>query len=256
LESSKPVRVLVIAGSDSSGGAGVDADRDALETLSVPADYVVTAWTKQSDDGVSDMGTVPADEWLGEARALIGTPPPVIKVGLLPGPAAVEALAALAPGRMSGIPVVFDPVLASSSGTRFHAVDAIAHIRETLLPAGLIWTPNLPELAELSGAALAELQESETTRVEAGVELLDRGALGVIIKGGHGATDTVEDLCLEPGQWAQVFRRPRLPGPGIRGSGCRFASAIAGHLALGAPLQEAARQAGTFVARRLSDLSD
>ncbi len=253
---SKNGRVLVVAGSDSSAGAGVDADRDALEFLQVPADYVVTAWTQQSAQGVSDMGRVPVDEWLQEALGHLQKNPSVLKLGLLPGAEAIAKVRDLVLALAPGTPTIFDPVLASSSGTRFHEPDAIPSIRAALLPLGLIWTPNLPELAELSATDLEELLGSEAARVAAGIELLDRGARGVLIKGGHGSGDTVQDLLLEPGQWAQVFRRPRCPGPGIRGSGCRFASAVAGHLALGKPLREAVRRAGSFVAQRLSELRD
>lgn len=253
MDSPKPPRVLVVAGSDSSGGAGVDADRDALEHLGVAADYVVTAWTQQDEDGVRELGAVPPAQWLEEALGHLVQGPGALKLGLLPGPEAIATVRALVPALPPGTPTVFDPVLESSSGTRFHRRTAVAGIRESLLPLGLIWTPNLPELAELSQVDLEELVANEGARVSAGIELLDRGAKGVIIKGGHGESDTIQDLLLEPGQWAQIFRRPRVPGPGIRGSGCRFASAVAGHLALGTSLPEAVRRAGAFVARRISE---
>ena len=245
--------MLVVAGSDSSAGAGVDADRDALENAGVAGRYVVTAWTLQDAGGVRELGAVAPREWSAQAIEIAAQGVRALRFGLLPGPAAVEAVREVCESLPADLPVVLDPLLASSSGTRFHALADLPQFLAELLPLGLIWTPNLPELGELTGIALAELLDDPSARERAGAELIVGGARAVVIKGGHGREDPICDLLLEPGRPAQRLERPRLPGAVIRGSGCRFASSLAAHLVLGANLPDAAARAGQFVAGRLKN---
>ncbi len=140
--------VLVVGGHDSSGGAGVDADREALEAAGVRGAVVVSAWTVQDASGVRELGAVPPSDWLEEARVRLDAPIAALKFGLLPGVPAIGAARELVT-LAGGCPVVLDPVLASSSGTRFHGPRGLAALRAELFPLGLIWTPNVPELAEL-----------------------------------------------------------------------------------------------------------
>ncbi|MFT4649175.1 MAG: hydroxymethylpyrimidine/phosphomethylpyrimidine kinase [Glaciecola sp.] len=247
-------RVLVVAGSDSSGGAGVDADRDALASAGVSARYVVTAWTVQNAAGVRDLGLVDSTQWLAEARGLVGPDLGAIKFGLLPGPDALRAAAELLEGLAGPAWRVLDPVLASSSGTRFHDSESLCLMRQRLLPLGLVWTPNLPELAELAAVPLAQLERSLEARRAAGHQLMAQGARAVVIKGGHGLENPVVDLVLGAQGENLSSSRPRFIGASIRGSGCRFASALAAHLANGMALGRAVEAAGSFVASRLSQV--
>lgn len=243
-------RVLVIAGHDPSGGAGVDADRDALRDIAVDLDVVLTARTDQDDGGVRSIGAVPSAQWFAQARGFLRRAG-AIKFGLLPGLDAVRAAAALARDATDR-PVVVDPVIAASSGPRFLDTAAVAALREELLPAGVVLTPNLDEAAELTGMPRAALDPSEA-RVSAARTLLELGAAAVLLKGGHATEPMARDLVLERGAEPAWLERPRYPGT-LRGTGCRLATALAAHLALGTTFLDSARAATELVAERLRSL--
>lgn len=246
--------VLVIAGSDSSGGAGVDADREALRAQGAEALVVVTAWTKQDDRGLRELGAVAADEWTAEAREQLESAAEAlgaVKFGLLPGMEAVRAAAefiAELQRTHPDMPIVLDPILASSSGHEFLDASAQAALRELLLPLGLVWTPNLPEAATLTGR---EPSLSRVAREATAGELVERGARAVVLKGGHAQEDLARDLVLERNRAPHWLEHPRVRGGGIRGSGCRFASVLAAELAFGSELEVAARSAGDYVLERI-----
>ncbi len=247
-------RVLVIAGSDSSGGAGVDADREACIACGVEPLEVVTAWTEQDDGGVRSLGVVEPSVWLAQARRALEDIS-ALKFGLLPGldalRAAAELVAELRGGGSPDRPIVLDPILASSSGHSFLDTEAREALLELLLPHGLIWTPNLPEAAQLTDRDPAALVGDVAERVVAARELLARGARAVVLKGGHGGEDPVLDLVIEERGEPAWLDHERIPGAGIRGSGCRFASALTAYLASGAGLELAATQAGGYVLERI-----
>ncbi len=245
--------LLVIAGHDNGGRAGISADREAAQAAGVGLQTVVTAWTEQSDRGVSELGARPAAEWLAEALAFLEDEPAALKFGLLPGLEALEAARALLRHLRSvdeSRPWVLDPVLAASSGTVFLGPAEIDFLRGELMPLGPILTPNRPELAQLSG-----LSENDSP-IEGAHRLLEFGCRAVVVKGGHSDEDPVRDLVLEAGQPASWVELPRLPGAGIRGSGCRHATFLAALLAQGADLLEAARGAALYVAERIAAASD
>ncbi|MFT7668903.1 MAG: hydroxymethylpyrimidine/phosphomethylpyrimidine kinase, partial [Planctomycetota bacterium] len=160
--------VLVIGGHDSSGGAGVDADREALECAGVDASIVVTAWTVQDSQGLRDLGAVDPEVWgreaLAESKNLAGSFR-TVKFGLLPSAAAVSTAAKLAAAWAGRVNIVIDPVIAPSRGGRFLDFSALEAYREKLLPLGGIWTPNLPELAELVACDPSELALEPGLRV-------------------------------------------------------------------------------------------
>ncbi len=250
-EAERP-RLLVIAGHDSSGGAGVDADRHAAEAAGALVRCVVTAWTKQGPSGVTELGAVEPPAWRDEALSLAGWAPDAVKLGLLPGGGAVEAarevLAGLRDRLGVALPVVLDPVIAASSGRRFLDAAEVRSLRAELLDE-VVLTPNLPEAEELCDLEAGALSQELPARIDAATELVEAGARAVLLKGGHGGEDPVRDLLVEGGGGApQWLTHPRIPGAGMRGSGCRFASAVAANLAWGLALPEAARRAGTWVA--------
>ncbi len=242
--------LLAIGGTDSSGGAGLSADADACH---LDLRTVVTAATQQSDDAVQDTGPRDPDVWLFEALSAMAVDNPgAIKFGLLPGPGHVRsALAVIDQVRFEDptLPFVVDPVLASSSGHEFLRAEEA----QPLLDRPIVLTPNLPEAAALTGAPLELLVRDRGARLAAAQKLLQRGLRAVVIKGGHAADGDACDLVLEPGQSPVWSSRSRIPGPGIRGSGCRFATALAAHLAQGAGLPEAAAAAADLVAARIAD---
>lgn len=244
-------RVLVVAGHDPSyrgptGGAGVDADREALERQGVEAVCVVSAWTEQDGTRVRALRPRPPEDWLGEARRAAREPIQALKSGLLPAAAAVRALACLVDELRRAapeLPVVVDPVLAATGGEPFLDEPGLAALRAELLPRRVILTPNLPEAARLTGLPLARLQSDRSLRLEAAQALLALGARAVLLKGGHAADDPAQDLCLERDAPPLWLPHPRLPGARLHGSGCRYASTVAAALALGRGLPEAAATA-------------
>jgi len=245
-------RMLVVAGHDPSG-AGLDADRDALAGLALTAHFIVTAWTAQDARGLQQLGAREVGDWLAEARAEL--PVAALKFGLLPGRPHVRAAAEFvheARERAGGMCwAVVDPVLASSSGARFLDERAAREYLVALLPTGVVLTPNIDELAELTGKDRESLVRDPPARLAAARALLERGATAVIVKAGHGTENPARDLVLEAGKSEMWLAHPRIPGGKVRGSGCRFATRVAANLALGTGLVQAARDASEHVCRRL-----
>lgn len=244
-------RLLAVAGHDPTGGAGVDADLATARAFGVEAEAVVTAHTDQDGRRVHAVVPRPVEAWLAEARASVErAAPTVLKSGLLPGADAVRALARLA-AECAG-PLVVDPVLAASGGEEFLDAAGVATLLEELLPVGPLLTPNLPEAARLTGRSLEELVRSPAERVAAATELLGLGARAVVLKGGHADEDPARDLLLSAGEPPRWLEHRRVPGGGLHGSGCRHAAALAAGLALGRPLERAAREAGEHVRRLIA----
>ncbi len=249
-------RLLVVAGHD-PGGAGIAADRSALAGLPLEARFVVSAWTEQDDRGVRALGARDARTWLSEARAEL--PVAALKFGLLPGREDVRAAADLvreARARVSGLWAVVDPVLASSSGGRFLDTDGAREYLRSLLPAGVVLTPNLDELAELAGADRERLARDLEARADAARTLLEHGAAAIVVKGGHGEEDPVCDLVLTREGDPVRLEHARVRGGKVRGSGCRFASRLAARLALGTSLVEAVSEASEHVLGRIRDVGE
>ncbi|MBK7642919.1 MAG: bifunctional hydroxymethylpyrimidine kinase/phosphomethylpyrimidine kinase [Planctomycetes bacterium] len=251
--SARAPRLLVVAGYDPSG-AGIDADREALAGLALDVRLVVTALTEQDAGGVRRIGARGTGLWLPEA--LRELPIAALKFGLLPSREDVQAAAELvrAAREAAGeqpIHAVVDPVLASSSGSRFLSREDAREYLRSLLPARVVLTPNLDELAELTGADRERLVHEPQVRVEAARTLLELGAQALVVKGGHGAESPARDLVLERGAPAEWLAHERIPGGKVRGSGCRFAARLAAKLALGASLREAAREASAHVLEKL-----
>lgn len=235
--------VLVIAGSDSSGGAGLTRDVRTLAHFGTEALCAVTAVTAQSDQRVSAVHLVPPEL----VRTQIGTAlatgrVAAIKVGMLGTRATVLAVAASVPPRRA-VPLVLDPVLAASSGGEL--LDALGReaLLETLLPCATVLTPNIPEAAALLGAQPAR---SEAELLQQGEALLALGAGHVLLKGGHGSGSEATDLLLTAGGALRRFSAPRFPAT-HRGTGCALAAAIAAGLAAGLEVAAAVERAKQHV---------
>jgi len=245
-------RLLVLAGHDPTGGAGIDADAEAAARFGVPADLVITAFTDQGGGRVHAVEPRAVELWLADARSAVRRArPSAVKTGLLPGAAAVRGVARLLAelAESGAAPAcVVDPVLAASGGETFLDDEGIEALLVELLPCGVIVTPNVPEAARLAGREPAALATDLEARRAAARGLLERGAGAVLLKGGHGQEDPVRDLLLVPGAAPLWIEHPRVDAPGIHGSGCRHASALAAQLAGGRALVPAARAAGRWVA--------
>ena len=263
-------QVLVVAGHDPTGGAGVDADRAAIEQFGGRASCVVTAHTQQDGQRVFAVEPRPAPEWLSEARRVLreelvpgsraeatgegSSPRLALKSGLLSTAQDVRALGLLIDTwrAAGGEWVVVDPVLSASGGEPFLDELGVAALRSELVAAGVVLTPNLPEAARLTNEPLHELAARPERRVEAARRLLLLGARAVLLKGGHGGEDPVRDLLLEPGCAPVWIEHARVPGRGLHGSGCRYASAVAAQLAAGTSLADAANAAGAWLAELIA----
>ncbi|HEX6882044.1 MAG TPA: hydroxymethylpyrimidine/phosphomethylpyrimidine kinase [Planctomycetota bacterium] len=245
-------RVLVVAGHDPTGGAGVDADRAACARFGAEAECVVSAWTEQDGERVRAVTPEPVARWLEEARYALADPADALKSGLLPSAAAVQAFAQLADEarRARAVPVVVDPVLAASGGEPFLDAAGVEALLTELLPRRVVLTPNLPEAACLAGQPLEPLLTDPAARLAAAEALLARGAAAVLLKGGHGRDATVRDLVLSAGAEPVWIEHPRHPGR-LHGSGCRYASAVAAQLARAVPLPDAARAASAWLGELL-----
>lgn len=246
-------RLMIVAGHDPSG-AGIDADCASIAELAIEPVSVLTARTDQDDRGMRSLGAREPSHWLAQALERSFPRIDALKFGLLPGAEHLRAARELVGRlreRMPALPIVVDPLIAASSGARFLDDDAVCVLRDELAREPVILTPNLDELSALTGVALETLQRSPRARVEAAHVLLERGASAVIVKGGHGSEDPVRDLLATREREAWV-EHVRVPGGKIRGSGCRFASRLAGHLALGATLEESVRDAARHVAGEIA----
>jgi hydroxymethylpyrimidine/phosphomethylpyrimidine kinase len=239
---------LTIAGSDSSGGAGIQADLKTFAALGVYGASVITALTAQNTQGVTGIHQVPADFVTAQIDAVFADlDVGAVKIGLV---AELSVIAAIAAGlqRWSPKHVVLDPVMVATSGDRLLAEDAVEALRATLVPRASILTPNLPEAAALLGEPVAS---SEAAIESQGRRLLALGCPAVLIKGGHGqGSESVDYLVRESG--AIALAAPRVATQNTHGTGCSLSSAIAAGLAKGEDLETAVRGAKAFVSAAIT----
>jgi len=237
---------LTIAGSDSSGGAGIQADIKTFAALGVYGACVITALTAQNTKGVSGIHDVPG-AFIGAQMDAVFSDLDVaaVKIGMLSQVAAIEAVAAgLDRHRAKNIKnIVLDPVMVAASGDRLLADDAVDSLRRLLIPRALVITPNLAEAAALIGADEARGEPEMERQARA---LVERGARNVLIKGGHGEGADSVDLLVGQGAPLRLAAR-RVATRHTHGTGCTLSSAIAAGLAKGLDLEAAARAAKTYV---------
>ena len=234
---------VTIAGSDSSGGAGIQADLKTFGALGVYGASVIAALTAQNTQGVTGIHDVPAD-FIGAQMDAVFSDLDVdaVKIGMLSQAASIAAVAkGLADHRANNI--VLDPVMVATSGDRLLAADAVDALRKLLIPRALVVTPNLPEAAALVGASPARNEKEMEIQAR---ELLSLGARNVLIKGGHGTSDESVDLLIGQGDVIRLSAK-RIATKNLHGTGCTLSSAIAAGLAKGLDLKEASRQAKAYV---------
>ncbi|MCB8876352.1 bifunctional hydroxymethylpyrimidine kinase/phosphomethylpyrimidine kinase [Acidisoma silvae] len=237
-------RVLVIAGSDSGGGAGIQADIKSVMALGGFATTALTALTAQNTLGVMDVLPVPPAFLTAQIDAVmsdIGAD--AIKTGMLPDSATILAVADFI-GRLSPrLPFVMDPVMVATSGDRLQSEDALTALKSRLLPLATVITPNIPEAELLLGRRISD----EGAQREAAQALLATGAAAVLVKGGHLTGATVTDL-LATRDGTIAITGERINSTSTHGTGCTLASAIATGLAQGMGLEDAVRRACAYVA--------
>lgn len=239
---------LTIAGSDSSGGAGVQADLKTFAALGVYGASVITALTAQNTTGVSGIHQVPADFVTAQIDAVFSDlDVSAVKIGMVADRAIIEAIVA-GLARWSPKHIVLDPVMVATSGDHLLAVDAVATLRTGLIPRAGLVTPNLPEAAALLGEAVAT---SEAAIASQGARLLAMGCRAVLIKGGHGQGSESIDY-LFAGEGTIALPAPRVATKNTHGTGCSLSSAIAAGLAKGEELEAAVRQAKAWISAAIA----
>jgi hydroxymethylpyrimidine/phosphomethylpyrimidine kinase len=234
---------LTIAGSDSSGGAGIQADLKTFAALGVYGASVIAALTAQNTEGVIAIHDVPAAFIAAQMDAVFSDlAVGAVKIGMLSQAASIEAVAA-GLDRHRAKNIVLDPVMVASSGARLLAADAVAALRHALFPMALLVTPNLAEAAVLLDVRLAGNERDMEAQARA---LIDLGARNVLIKGGHGEGEESIDLLVGEGATLRLAAR-RIATRNTHGSGCTLSSAIAAGLAKGLDLKAAAQAAKAYV---------
>jgi hydroxymethylpyrimidine/phosphomethylpyrimidine kinase len=239
---------VTIAGSDSGGGAGIQADLKTFSALGVYGASVITALTAQNTRGVTAIHDVPAEFVTAEIDAVFSDlEVKAVKIGMVSQRPVIEAIAA-GLDRWKQSKVVVDPVMIATSGDKLLAPDAIDVLTRLLLPRAIVVTPNLPEAAALLDAPIAR---SEAEMRAQGEALLALGARAVLVKGGHGDSAESVDLLVEPGACTRLAA-DRIATRNTHGTGCTLSSAIAAGLAKGMTLVEAARAAKAYVTAALA----
>lgn len=233
--------VLTIAGSDSGGGAGIQADLKTFAALGLFGTSAITAITAQNTIAVTAIYEVPVAMVVAQIDAVVADlRPEAVKVGMLASPAIVAAVAAaIVRHRLAN--VVVDPVMVAKSGDQLLRPEAVDALIRLLLPLATVLTPNLPEATMLLGHPVLTLAEQET----AARDIAALGPAAVVVKGGHSAGEPV-DVLFAAGEVCR-FPAQRIATPNTHGTGCTFSSAIAAYLALGLPVAEAVGAAKRYL---------
>lgn len=238
-----PAVALTIAGSDSGGGAGIQADLKTFSALGVYGMSALTAITSQNTVGVSRVLVLPPDLVAAQIRdvaADIGCQ--AAKTGML-GNAEVTLAVASTVRQLDLGPLVVDPVMVAKSGDALLEDDAVEALVAHLLPLAAVLTPNLPEAERLLGRSIATLEDMSAAAGELGA----LGPRAVVVKGGHRADESADVLWQAGAPGVEVLRGPRLPSASTHGTGCIFSAAIAAGLASGMQVSQAVRRAKLFV---------
>ena len=240
-------RVLIIAGSDPSGGAGIQADIKTVTALGAYAATAITALTVQNTKGVSAVHAVPPEVTAAQINAVmedIGAD--AIKIGMI-GDLETAGVIEAALKKYAGVPVVLDPVLIATSGDALVKDGVAAFIRERLIPLAAVVTPNIDEAIALTGDEI----KNRDDMIAAGETLVFLGARAALVKGGHLTGETVEDA-LVSADGARIYSHPRIETTSLHGTGCTLASAIAAGFAQGMTLQTAVKRAVDYVHKAIA----
>jgi hydroxymethylpyrimidine/phosphomethylpyrimidine kinase len=241
-------RVLIVAGSDSGGGAGIQADIKTVTMLDAFAATAVTALTAQNTEGV--FGVLPiAPEFIRQQMEVVldDIGADAVKTGMLHDAGVIETVAAVLAERAPEIPLVVDPVMVAKGGAPLIEPGAIDALKRLLVPRAAVLTPNLPEAEILAGHAIADLAAMQRTADE----LLVLGCGAVLLKGGHLAGDTVYDVLVTASR-RRVWQSARIDTRHTHGTGCTLASAIAAGLAQGMAIADAVERARDYVQRAIA----
>lgn len=237
-------RVLIIAGSDSGGGAGVQADIKTVTVLGGYAMTAITAITVQNTLGVTDVHEIPTRIVNAQIEAVMSDlGADAWKLGMMGSAAHVHTVVEAFYAVGDGVPVVLDPVMVAKGGASLLAEDAVAVIRDELMPIAAIVTPNAPEAERLTGLLVRDLDGQK----RAAEHLVGKlGAFSALVKGGHVEGDIIRDVLLTR-EGMRVFESPRIATRATHGTGCTLASAIAAHIAQGVDIEQAVERARDYL---------
>lgn len=240
-------RILIVAGSDSSGGAGIQADLKSVMALGGYAGTAITALTAQNTRGVTAIEPA-SPHFIEQQMELffedIGAD--AVKTGMLFSAPIIQAVAGVLERRAGLIPLVVDPVMAAKGGAKLLEDDAISALLNDLLPLAQLVTPNIPEAEIIAGISITTLEDMK----RAASLMMEKGCQSVLLKGGHLEGDTLYDILLTPEDYF-VYESQRLHTRHTHGTGCTLASAIATLLGQGERLQEAVPTARDYVRRAI-----
>lgn len=243
---------LTIAGSDSGGGAGIQADLKAMSALGVYGASVITAVTAQNTQAVTAVHGIPLDVIRAQIDAVLtDLDVGAIKIGMLATPEIIQTVADGIAG-FSG-PVVLDPVMIAKSGDALLADAAVATLRDVLIPRATVITPNLPEAARLLDTDVAETQDDMLAQARA---LIDLGANAVVMKGGHATGPTCHDMLVNGVGLLAEHTAPRRNTINTHGTGCTLSSSIAAGLAKGQDLETATQSAHGYLQGAIAKADD
>ncbi len=244
-------KALTIAGSDSCGGAGIQADIKTMTVNRVYAMSAITALTAQNTTGVTDIMEV-TPKFLAEQLDSIFTDiyPDAVKIGMVSSSALIETIADKLT-QYHAKNIVVDPVMIASSGARLMSEDAISTLKNRLMPLATVITPNIPEAKVLSGIDI----EIEADMEKAAEIICDKLGCAVLIKGGHRLNDA-NDLLFQKGKNPVWFYGKRIDNPNTHGTGCTLSSAIASNLAKGRDLETSVRHAKNYISGALEAMLD
>lgn len=250
----KYIHVMSVAGSDCSGGAGIQADIKTISALGGYASSVITAVTAQNTCGVTHIHPVPAETVQAQMQAIImDMPPDAIKIGMVTDCDIITAISREI-SKNSHFTIVFDPVLMSSSGVELVCSEGIRKMCSMLLPQCFLLTPNLPEAEILSGVRITDQKSlHRAARV-----ILDMGCKNVLIKGGHRTDGQMTDVLLshDRNEYPRLFEQQQIITQNSHGTGCTLSSAIATFLAAGLPVDHAVAEAKKYLTEALKSGSN
>ena len=244
---SKLKSVLTIAGSDSSGGAGIQADIKTIQSMGLFAQSAITALTAQNTTGVYGVHDVPTDFVAQQIDVVFNDiRPDAVKIGMV---SSAEIVASIVDAleRNDARNIVVDPVMVATSGSELASNSAIAALRDKLIPLATVITPNMPEAEALFGSHIEARDEQE----RAALEIARAAGVAVLVKGGHGENDA-NDVLARPDGNVVWFEGERVDTANTHGTGCTLSSAIACGLALGKTLEDAVRDAKAYITGALS----
>lgn len=243
-----PGRVLIIAGSDSGGGAGIQADIKAVSALDGFAMTAITALTAQNTEGVHGIYPVPVqfiDQQIQVVLSDIGAD--CIKIGMLHDEHVIQTVVSTIKHVCAHIPIVIDPVMVAKGGSRLLASEAVSTLKEQLIPLATLLTPNIPECEALTGIEAT----NEIALQNIGEKLLKIGAQAVLLKGGHLKGSTIKDYLFTV-EGVEVFQNSRIDTAHTHGTGCTLASAIAAGFAIGLNVSEAVKRAEQYLHKAIA----